>query len=145
MHCFRLRTASISIAAILVGGCLATHRDVSKEAPYNTHVGKVYEVLTPLRAHGYTHKLESNKKTDGITIWNPGFTGPEVTFLIYLKPGTRLTLLSARECTNCPFDRYPQYLVQAAPKPTEFGDTPVYLRDISLADGTLRCTAPSAA
>jgi hypothetical protein len=138
----RLRIVLAFATVASLGGCLATHRDVSSEDPYNARIGQVCEVLTPLRAHGYTHKLERNKKTDGISIWNPGFSGPEVTFLVYLQPGTALTLLSARECTNCPFDRYPQYLVKVSPEPKQFGHTPAYLRDISLLDGTLQCAAP---
>jgi len=122
--------------------CLAEHRDTSSQAPYKARVGQICDVLLPLRAHGYTNKLEREKKTDGISIWNPGFTGPEMTFLVHLQPGTKLSLVAARECTNCPFDRNPEYLVQVIPKPREFGETPAYLREISLSNGTLRCTAP---
>jgi hypothetical protein len=100
-------------------------------------------VLKPLRAHGYTLKLEREKKTDAISIWNPGFTGPEMTFLVYLQPGHRLTLLAARECTNCPFDLSPEYRVQVSPEPLEFSGKPAFMRDSVLTDGTLRCTKPT--
>ena len=132
--------AWLLVATTTLAGCSAEHRDVSANSPYAAHVGQICEVLRPLRAHGYTLKIERDKKTDGISIWNPGFTGPEMTFVVYLQTGHRLTLLAARECSNCPFDRNPEYRVQVTPEPREFAGMPAYLRDTALTDGTLRCS-----
>lgn len=131
---------ALTAFVILLGGCRATYRDVSGEPPYKERIGQVCEVVTPIRAHGYTFKLERDKKTDAISIWNPGFTGPEVTFIVSLQPGTKMILLEARECTNCPFDRYPEYRVQVIPEPNEFGGKPAYLRSTTLTSQYLRCT-----
>ncbi|KAF0215839.1 MAG: hypothetical protein FD174_3980 [Geobacteraceae bacterium] len=135
-----LIVASLIAAVIPIGGCRANYRNVSAESPYKEHIGQVCEVVTPVRAHGYTFNLERNKKTDAISIWNPGFTGPEVTFIECLQPGTKIVLLEARECVNCPFDRYPEYLVRVNPEPSQFGGKPAYLRDTMLSSEYLRCT-----
>ena len=127
-------------AVLALGGCEATHRDTSGDPPYKDRIGQVCEVLMPIRAHGYTFTLERDKKTDAISIWNPGFTGPEVTFVLPLQPGTTLTILEARECTNCPFDRNPEYRVHVSPEPPQFEGKPSYLRATSLTKELLRCT-----
>lgn len=143
LECMRLSQLAITVligVAISLGGCSAIYCDVSSVSPYKERIGQVCEVVTPLRAHGYTLKLERDKKTDAISIWNPGFTGPEVTFVLSIQPGTKITLLGARECVNCLFDRYPEYRVQVSPEPQQFGGKPAYLRDTSLTPRYLRCT-----
>ena len=137
-----LRTFAVMALAssvVALGGCRAIHRDVSAETPYKEHIGQICKIIVPLRAHGYTFTVERNKKTDAISIWNPGFTGPEVTFILLLQPGTQLTLLEARECVNCPFDLYPEYHVRISPEPPQFGGRPAYLRSTSLNEGLLHC------
>ena len=137
--------AVLALASSALGGCDATHRDVSAKTPYKGHIGQVCELAVPLRAHGYTFTLERDKKTDAISIWNPGFTGPEVTFIVSLQPGTKLTLLEARECANCPFDLNPEYRVRVSPEPPQFGGKPAYLRAFSLNQGHLRCSGGASA
>ena len=140
MQIRQLIVALLMATVIPIGGCRATYRDVSAESPYKERIGQVCEVVSPIRAHGYTFNIERNKKTDAISIWNPGFTGPEVTFIVCLQPGTKIILLEARECANCPFDRYPEWRVQVNPEPSQFGGKPAYLRDTSLTSEYLRCT-----
>lgn len=132
-------------SVVALGGCRATHRDASADAPYKDRIGQVCEVLIPLRAHGYTFTLERDKKTDAISIWNPGFSGPEVTFVLSLQPGTAVAILGARECVNCPFDRNPEYRVRVIPEPSQFGGKPAYLRATSLNKELLRCTGGASA
>jgi len=132
---------AIVSSAVTFGGCDATYRDTSGDSPYVDRIGQVCNVLQPLRAHGHTFTVERDKKTDAISIWNPGFTGPELTFVLLLQPGTTLTLVEARECTNCLFDRNPEYRVRVRPEPPQFQGRPAYLRSTSLSEGLLRCAA----
>ncbi|ABI82019.1 hypothetical protein Pcar_3405 [Syntrophotalea carbinolica DSM 2380] len=141
MRFCKLVTTVFIWVAIPLAGCSAIYRDVSSVSPYKERIGQVCEVVTPIRAHGYTFKLGRNKETDAISIWNPGFSGPEVTFVLSIQPGTKITLLEARECVNCPFDRYPEYLVQVSPEPQQFSGKPAYLRDTSLTPRYLRCAS----
>lgn len=122
-----------------LNGCRATYRDVSDESPYREHVGQICEVVKPLNAMGYSFELGRNKNTDAITIWHQSFSGPEVTFKNSIGVGTRMVLLQARECGNCPFDHHPEYRVLVSPAPPQFEGKPAYLRADSLAGGHLRC------
>ena len=132
-------------SVIALCGCRATYLDVSAEAPYKEHIGKACEVTVPLRAHGVTFKGERDQKTDAVSIWNPGFTGPEVTFILLLQPGTKFTFLEARECTNCPFDRSPEYRVRVSPEPPQFEGKPAYLSVYWLDQAKLRCSGGASA
>ena len=119
--------AYIFVAATLLSACDVKHRDISADADQKGSVGQICEVVSNLRAHGVALKLEREKKTDYISIWNPGFTGPEMTFLVVLKPGTKLQVLAVRECSNCPFDRGLEFQVQVIPEPAQFSGKPAYL------------------
>ena len=132
------------IAAVLLAACNAQYRDISANANHKAIVGQVCQVATDLRAHGLAMKQEREKKTDYITIWNPGFTGPELTFLVVLKPGTKLQILAVRECSNCPFDRMLEFQVKVTPEPPEFADKPAYLRAESKKLPYLQCPANAA-
>lgn len=141
----RLFPTTIVIATLLLSGCEARYRDVSSDPTQKALVGKVCEVVENLRAHGVALELERDKVTDHISIWNPGFTGPEMTFLYLLAPGTTLKVLSARECANCPFDRMLQYEVKVTPEPSQFAGKPAYIRAESLAAPYVRCPIANAA
>jgi hypothetical protein len=134
-YCITALIVNVSVLA----GCQAHYRDVSAQSPYKERIGEVCEVVAPLRAHGYAFELGPDQKTDEVSIWNPGFSGPEVTFVLWLQPGANLTLLDARECTNCPLDPNPEYRVLVKPEPPEFDGKPSYLRATSLTPAYLRC------
>lgn len=126
-------------SVVALGGCRATHRDASAESPYKEHIGQVCEMVTPLNAMGYTFNVERNKKTDAIAIWHYSFSGPEVTFKRAIPARSKIILLEARECTNCPLDLNPEYRVLVSPEPPQFEGKPAYLRAASLNEGYLRC------
>ena len=128
--------ALITILLISLAGCDAQHRDVSDGL-----VGNVCDLLVPMRSHGVTKELRRDKQTDYVSIWNPGFTGPEVTFVVPLQPGTRMHILSARECSNCVFDSLREYRVEVLPEPAEFAGKPAYLRASSLSPSATQCRA----
>ena len=136
--------APIAMVAMLLSACDARYRDVSSEPEHKTLVGKVCNVEVDLRAHGVALKLERDQKTDYISIWNPGFTGPEMTFLVLLPPGTKLEVVAARECKNCPFDRGLEYKVKVDPEPATFGGKPAYIRSESLAMPYVKCPGNAA-
>jgi hypothetical protein len=102
-------------------------------------IGQICEVNLSLQATGWSKKLGREKQTSEVSIWNPGFTGPEVTFVVTLRAGTKLTLVGVRECVNCPFDRYPEYLVKVTPEPSEFAEKRTYMRAKALEDGSVTC------
>jgi hypothetical protein len=129
---------------LLLGGCDARYRDVSSQPAHRALIGKVCAVESDLRAHGVALTLERNKKTDFVSIWNPGFTGPEMTFLVILKPNTKLQVVAARECTNCPFDRGLAYRVKVTPEPVQFQGKPVFIRSESLAMPHVKCPTDAA-
>ena len=129
----------VAVPAVLLGGCDATYRDISSDPTHKPLIGKVCEVVADLRAHGVTRTLEREKKTDYVSIWNPGFTGPEMTFLVILPPSTRLQVLGAREWSNCPFDRMLEYQVKVNPEPRLFGGKPAYIRADSMSAPHVRC------
>jgi hypothetical protein len=139
-----LLIAIIGIAVAMLSDCEARYRDVSGSAGV-LEVGSTCEVTSSLRAHGVTRKLERDKKTDYISIWNPGFTGPEMTFLVNLNPGVKLHVLAARECTNCPFDRLLEYQVRVSPEPPQFGGKPAYVRAESMSPPSAHCPRKNAA
>ena len=132
----RFAIAVFGAFALLVG-CEMRYRDVSGETEHKDRVGSNCELLVPLRAHGVTNEVERDKKTDYISIWDPGFTGPEVTFVVVLEPGTRMRVLTARECTNC-LGALVEYRVDIIPQPVEFAGKPAFLRAESLAQ-KVRC------
>ena len=116
-----------------------THRDVSQAPEYRDRIGDTCELLVTLRAQGVTNKVEREKKTDFISIWNPGFAGPERTFLLPLAPGTRMQVLAARECANCPFETIAEYQVAVIPEPIEFEGKPAFVRVESFTPQHVRC------
>ena len=136
---------AIGVVAALLSGCEARHRDVSAQQGQASRLGSTCEVIANLRAHGVTRKIERDKKTGYISIWNPGFTGPEMTFLVVLKPGTKLEVVAARECSNCPFDRMLEYQVKVFPEPPEFAGKPAYVRAESMAGPHVKCPVANAA
>jgi hypothetical protein len=136
---------TILIATVLLSGCLARYRDISSNPTQKALVGDVCEVVEPLRAHGVALKVERDEKTDLISIWNPGSKGPEITFIYLLQPGTKLKVLSARECVNCPFDHWVEYEVKVTPEPSQFAGKPAYIRAKSLALPYVRCPIVSPA
>jgi hypothetical protein len=129
----------IITASALLLGCEASYRDVSSEHNHKLMIGRSCVVTSDLRAHGVTRTIERDKTTDYVSIWNPGFTGPEMTFLVILSPGTRLKILSARECTNCPFDRMLEYEVKVDPEPHEFKGKPAFARAESMVPPHVHC------
>lgn len=137
-------TVVIAISASLLGACDASYRDISSDPMQKAIVGQTCEVIENLRAHGVTNTIEQ-KKTEYISVWNPGFTGPEMTFLVILAPGTKLKVLAARECANCLFDRRLQYEVTVSPEPSQFAGKPVYIRAESMAIPYVRCPQSNAA
>ena len=116
-----------------------THRDVSHKPKYRDVVGETCELLVSLRAHGVTKKLEKERKTDYVSIWNPGFSGPERTFVLSLVPGTRMRVLAARECSNCPFEALAEYQVAVVPEPVEFEGKPAFVRASFFTSQHVRC------
>jgi hypothetical protein len=141
----RLFAIIVAITTALLGACDARYRDISSDPMQMAHIGQICEVVETLRAHGVTLTLEREKKTDFISIWNPGFTGPEMTFLVPLAPGTKLKVLAARECANCLFDQRLEYEVKVSPEPIEFAGKPAYIRAESKAAPYVRCSQGNAA
>jgi len=131
-----LLVVSALTACALLAGCEAVFRDISGEHP--GAVGSECELLVPMRAHGVTNKLERDKKTDLVSIWDPGFTGPEVTFVVVLEPGTRVRVLAVRECVNCLGARV-SYRVAVTPEPPEFDSKPAFVRAESFTTRQFRC------
>ena len=138
---------SIAVAnlGLLLCACDASYRDISSDPVQKTLIGRVCKVAADLRAHGVTRKIEREKKTDYISIWNPGFTGPEMTFFEVLAPNTELKVLAARECSNCLFDRRLEYKVSVTPEPSRFAGKPAYIRAESMVEPHVRCQAENAA
>lgn len=129
------------VATVSLLGCEMemTYKDVSNRAEHRDLIGDTCELLVPLRAHGVAKKLEQNQKTDYIIIWNPGFTGPEMTFFTLLMQGTRMRVLAARECANCLFDTVVDYQVAVVPEPVEFAGKPAFARIESFSPRHVRC------
>lgn len=137
----RNRTAAawIIMSCLLLPGCDRQYRDASSHPDGQRVIGMTCQVMSDLRAHGVALQLGSPKTTDYVSIWNPGFTGPELTFLVILKPPTTLTVVAARRCTNCLVGPLLQYQVKVQPEPLEFGGAPAYIPADSLVSETLSC------
>lgn len=121
--------------------CEARYRDVSHNRAHRARIGLDCELTTYTRAHGVTLPSSPHRQTDYVSIWNPGFTGPEMTFLRVLEPGTRMRVVAARACTNC-LGRRIDYQVEISPTPVEFEGKPAYLQAEWLAPDQLRCSRP---
>ena len=128
----------LATAISLVGCGDATYKDVSNE--HNDLIGSDCTLLETLRAHGVSNAFGPEKKTDFVSIWNPGFRGSEVTFVMPLEAGTRMRVLAARECSNCPFDNLLEYHVQVVPEPDEFEGKPAFVRAESFLPHQVQCT-----
>lgn len=128
----------LPLATLCLVACDAHYRDVSDQDAHRERIGMDCELTTFTRAHGVTLPGSPYRKTDYITIWNPGFTGPEMTFLVVLEPGTRMRIRAARSCVNC-LGRRVDYHVDVSPTPPEFAGKPAYLATEWLAPGQLRC------
>jgi hypothetical protein len=139
----KLARTLVALAVFFVSllGCemRQTHRDVSEKPEYRELIGATCELLVTLRAHGVTRKLEREKKTEYISIWNPGFSGPERTFVLSLAPGTHMRVLSARECSNCLFEALAEYQVTVVPEPAKFEGKPAFVRAASFTPQHVRC------
>jgi hypothetical protein len=107
-----LALVALSSATVLVACGEAEYRDISSTPEQRSSIGLICEVVSGLRAHGVTRNIERDKKTDYVSIWNPGFTGPEMTWAMTLPPGTQVRVLEAQECSNCPLDRLVRYRVR---------------------------------
>jgi len=140
VNSLRLTLTVLTAAISSLSGCDAAYRDVSSELLHKGRVGQTCTVLASLRAHGVAKKLEGEKPTEYVSIWNPGFSGPEVTFTAAIEPGAKIKVLSARKCTNCPFDEQVEYQVQVSPEPTSFTGKAAYLRAQSHSPQYLRCS-----
>ncbi|QSX76984.1 hypothetical protein [Agrilutibacter solisilvae] len=126
------------LAATALSGCgEAAYRDVSGE--HGDLIGTQCVLLETLRAHGVTKGFGPEKKTDFVSIWNPGFRGSEVTFVMPLEAGTRMRVLAARECSNCPFEPMLEYRVELVPEPAEFEGRPAFVRAASFLPHQVRC------
>jgi len=123
---------------VLVSGCEARYRSVPDEL-----VGTNCVLLDAMRAHGVSRKLHRDQATNYVSIWNPGFTGPEVTFVTVLPAGTRMRVASALKCYNCPIEALREYRVAVIPEPEEFAGKPAYLRASSVTPSQVRCAAGS--
>ncbi|WP_457425706.1 hypothetical protein [Roseateles sp. P5_E7] len=141
----RLLVIVALLATALLAACDAQYRDISSNPDQRADVGQVCDVASDLRAHGVALSLEHEWKTDHVSIWNPGFTGPEMTFLVVLKPGTKLRVLAVRECSNCILDRMLEYQVEVSPEPPQFAGKPAYLRAESKTMPHVRCPRSNAA
>jgi hypothetical protein len=139
----RISTALLLATTSLVG-CDARFQDVSSETTHQPYIGQICTLDVNMRAHGVARDVKRDKKTDFVSIWNPGFTGPEMTFLIILEPGTRLRILAAQSCINCLFDRLTEYQVEVNPEPSQFSGKPAYLRADSKSEQFMRCAKPNA-
>jgi hypothetical protein len=140
-----MRSAGVASALALLGwlgGCAAQYRDVSELAEHRAMVGQVCEVAQPLRAHGVVSGSGTARQLDHISIWNPGFTGPELGFVVMLQPGTRIEIQGARVCSNCLGDPSLAYRVQVRPEPPEFAGKPAFLRATATKQPELRCPLP---
>lgn len=136
------RLALIGFPLLALFSCAigTRHRDVSGEPPHAALIGRECRVQVPLRAHGVAAELGRDQKTSYVTVWNPGFTGPELNFAETLPAGTSLRVLSARVCSNCPFDELLEYGVLPQPMPTRMAGLPVWLRGTMLAEGQVDCS-----
>jgi len=123
----RTFTAALIAMSSLGGGCDAMHKDVSDSASQKRYINSVCTVKYPLNAFGVTKKIEHNKKTDFIALTDLRLSGPEITFSTILSTGTRLQVLSVRQCTNCLFETRIEYQVKVIPEPNDFKSTPVFL------------------
>lgn len=139
-----IRALLIFVAVACLVACEARYRDVSDRQDHRAWIGQDCELTTFTRAHGVTLPASPYRQTDYVSIWNPGFTGPEMTFLRILEPGTRMRIVAARVCTNC-LGRRIDYQVEVSPTPVEFEGKPAYLRAEWLSPDQLRCVRPSAA
>jgi hypothetical protein len=123
----------------------AAYRDISRDSPYREKIGQVCKLKVPMRAHGVAKKLEQHKSTDYVTVWEPGFTGPEVTFVESIQPGTVFRVLEARKCWNCPFDDLTDYRVNVEPAPAAFAGHPVCVRAEMMSEQYVDCKAAQCA
>ena len=133
--------ATVLFAAVATTGCEAQYKDVSGEDDHRSLVGNRCELLVSLRAHGAGEKYGPDKKTEYVSVWNPGFTGPEVTFVSSLSAGASIRVIAARECWNCPFERRIHYQVQLLPETAEFAGLPVLVRAESFTHREVKCRA----
>ncbi len=92
-----------------------------------------------MRSHGVAAAGSPYKTTAYVAVWEPGFTGPELTFVEYIPAGTVLRVLSARKCWNCPFDDLIDFAVSVEPSPEKFANHPVSVRAEILAPPYVEC------
>jgi hypothetical protein len=139
-----LALVTFTLTTLLASCGEAQYRDISSTTSQQSTIGQICEVISGLRAHGVTRNIEREKKTDYVSIWNPGFTGPEMTWSMTLPPRTKIQILEAQECSNCPLDRLVRYRVKVTPEPPEFQGKPAYLRAESKAMPHVNCSTNAA-
>lgn len=136
---FPLRLSLLVATSAALNGCQAEYRDVSHVAPHKQRLGQICIAATQVRAHGVTTKVEHEKKTDYVLVSELRFTGPEFTFAEPIQAEARFRLVSARQCSNCPFEESVQYGVDIQPTPERLVGLPVYVRDTTLSSNSLHC------
>ena len=132
---------ALFVAFVTAGlaACEAKYKDVSGNHKHRDLIGRHCELLVSLRAHGVGVKYGLEKRTDYVSVWNPGVTGPEVTFVKFLPAGTKLQVVGARQCTNCPLERRLHYQISVTPEPPDFFGIPVLVRSESFTQREVRC------
>lgn len=120
-------------------GCDAIHNDVSESASYKRFINADCSVKYPLNAFGVTKKIKRNKEAEFVALTDLRLSGPEITFSAILETGTKLQVISVRQCTNCLFETRVEYQVKVAPEPREFQAAPVFLDAQPLSSGQIVC------
>jgi hypothetical protein len=132
-------TLAMAFSLVGLAACEAKYYDVSGNQKHRDLIGRRCELLISLRAHGVGDKYGPVKRTDYVSVWNPGFTGPEVTFTKYLTAGTKFRVVAAKQCANCPFERRLHYRIAVTPEPEEFSGIPVLVRAESFTPREVSC------
>lgn len=104
-------TFALAVVVSLLAACgSVTYRDVSHEEPYQSMVGRKYQIIGEIRAYGIATNLNA-KRVDYITLIPLGIAGPEVVTTNKVAPGSTVTVLSVQK-TNRWIDGDLTYFVE---------------------------------
>ncbi len=131
--------ASLVLLSTSLVGCEAEYRDVSEVPPHKELIGQVCSMTITFTAFGVTRKVERDRKTDYVLVSELRLSGPEFTFAEPIPADAKLRILSARRCSNCPFEEYIQYNAALQPSSPRLTGLPVYVRQSSVSSNALHC------
>ncbi|NOU36607.1 MAG: hypothetical protein HOO88_07540 [Kiritimatiellaceae bacterium] len=120
----------ICLVLLLLNGCIARYKDISRLPEYSSLIGKHYVLTSDMYISGVNAPPGYGSEIDyyKISPIHPTWSGPELISRHILSTNNILTVKNIRKCTNCPFEDRIEAVVTTHPYIPAINDVPVRIR-----------------